>query len=128
MRVLLLLLAPFMAYTQVDTVLTYHVKEVHYVTFKDTAATEKIDTTKFQSVGEIKFTKSSVSIDGYSKYKILSYQMNGDSVQKFPYYYFSNGMYLIWFTHFVILEYPFKNNKSTTVIFMLDSPMKQEVQ
>jgi hypothetical protein len=96
-------------------------KEVSSVTLKPDTVIWITDTIRYQDAFEIKFTKKAVSIDGYGKYTITSVVMHGeDGQEQFPYYYFSNGMYLIRFSKFLILESPIKNNKGKTVVFTSD--------
>lgn len=151
MRVLMLLLMPVMGFSQLDTSLIYHTKEVHTIVIKADSSTLswKIDTTVFESPGEIKLLKripkicvdttmdgglytsgelyiyyfaTTISIDGYTGvYKVTKSEMHGTGRKfQYPYYELSNGSKLTWIENAVLWEFPVVNKKSKLIIFEID--------
>lgn len=122
MRILLLLLAPLMGYSQLDTTLSYRQKEVHGINIgADTASlTWTIDTIKYNVGFEIKFNKAkkSIAIDGYGTYKYLEYFLHPSSGR--PTYTLANGGELSWIAGSVIWAWPIVKRKTKTIIFEID--------
>lgn len=123
---------PVFGYSQLDTTLTYRQKEVHNIVIKaDTSVLWGIDTTKFQSIGEIKFNKSkkTISIDGYGVYKVSKHEIHGvieahlpehGRIEGYHYYELSNGSKLTWIANAVIWDLPIVKKKTKTVIFEIE--------
>lgn len=124
MRLLLLLLAPVIGFSQFDMTLTYKTKHVHTIAIKPDSSTLswKIDTIKYAVPFEIKFTTSKIIIDGYGTYKITNREIHGqiDSLPGWPYYELSNGSHLTWIENSIIWEWPIVNRKTKTIIFEID--------
>lgn len=146
----MLLLMPLMGLSQLDTSLIYHIKEVHTIVIKADSSTLSwdIDTTVFESPGEIKFLKrvpkicqdtimngvlymagefyiyyfaSTISIDGYSAYKVTKSEMHGTGRKfQYPYYELSNGTKLTWIENAVLWEFPAVKKKSKIIVFEID--------
>lgn len=121
MRILLLLLAPLLGYSQLDTTLAYRQKEVHRISIAaDTASlTWVIDTIKYIADFEIKFNKAkkSIAIDGYGTYKYIEYFSHSSSGR--PTYTLSNGGELSWFAGSIIWVWPIVKRKTKTIIFQI---------
>lgn len=119
MRIILLLLFPFVAHAQLDTIITYRQKEVHTISLGPDAASLKwvIDTVRYNVNFEIKFNKAkkSIAIDGYATYKYLEYYINPSSSR--PTYMLSNGGELSFFAGTIIWAWPIVNKKTKTIIF-----------
>jgi len=119
MRILFLLLAPLLGYSQLDTTLSYRQKEVHSINIgADTASLNwVIDTIKYSADFEIKFNKAknSIAIDGYGTYKYIQYFLHSSSGR--PTYTLSNGGELSWIAGSVIWAWPIVNRKTKTIIF-----------
>lgn len=139
---LLLLLTPLFSYSQSDTIVTYHQKEVHTITYKaDSSTTWVIDTIKYSAPFEIKFSKGSsqtfldeagnaymgmvpakISIDGYTTYTVTKHEIHGvnDRNPGFHYYQLSNGAKLTWIEKWLILDFPVVNKKMSEIVFTID--------
>ena len=119
MRILFLLLAPLMGYSQLDTTITYRQKEVHSINIGADTASLKwvIDTIKYTVNFEIKFNKAkkSIAIDGYGTYKYLEYYINPSSSR--PTYMLVNGGELSFFAGTIIWVWPIVKRKTSTIIF-----------
>lgn len=122
MRLLLLLLVPFASFSQIEKTITYKVKYVHNVAVKtDNSITWTVDTISYHVPFDIKLTKKSVSIDGYGTYKIAEYQLRGEPGElQYPWYKFTNGIYLWWVNKIAIMEYPLSEKKAKTIVFDID--------
>lgn len=121
MRVLLLLLAPILAYSQPNINLTYHTKEVHTVGWQSDTTTSswKIDTIKYEVPFEIKLTSNLVVIDGYGTFQVDSMKQKYNS----PYwnYWLKGGKQFALIENYGYLNYPTVNKKSKIIIFYIDS-------
>lgn len=123
MRLLFLLLTPFLANAQIDTTITYKTKEVGNITIKADSSilSWNIDTISYRVPFEIKFSDSKISIDGYSSYKITKHELHGvDSSPGYHYYELSNGTKLTWIESAVIWEFPIVNKKSKLIVFRIE--------
>ncbi len=111
MRLLFILLAPLLGYSQADTTLTYRTKEAHNINWKnqDTASQWKVDTIEYQVPFEIKISKKSLVIDGYGTFKIDSARFPPQS----PYmrYYLPKGVIFCWIEKYAYLTYPIVNKR-----------------
>lgn len=121
MRLLLLLLAPLMGFSQLDTTIAYRIKHVHTIVIKSDSSTLSwnADTIRYQVPFDIKFTQSRVVIDGYGTYRVAKMEIHGqiDSLPGWPYYELSNGSHLTWIANSVIWEWPIVKRKTKTIIF-----------
>lgn len=124
MRVLMLLLMPLMGFSQLDTTITYHKKEVHSIAINPDSSTLswKIDTIKYDLLFDIKFTFTKIAIDGYGAYKITKHEIHGviDSLPGYHYYELSNGTKLTWIENAVLWEFPVINKKSKLIVFQIE--------
>lgn len=124
MRLLLLLLAPVMGFSQLDTTVAYKIKHVHTIVIKPDSSTLswKADTIKLSARYKIKFTATEIVIGRHGTYKIAKREMHGqiDSLPGWPYYELSNRSHLTWIENSIIWEWPIVKRKTKTIIFEVD--------
>lgn len=122
MRLLLLFMWPTLAFSQLDTTLTYRTKEVHSMVFSNDreSLTWNIDTIKYQVPFEIKITKSKIAIDGYGTFKVDSIKRSeeGDHWN----YYLPNNLQFTFVVGNAYLFYPIVNRKSKLIVFLCRLP------
>lgn len=121
MRLLLLLLAPLMGFSQLDTTITYKIKHVHTVVIKPDSSTLswKADTIRYSVPFDIKFTKGKIVVDGYGTYKIAKHEIHSGL---YHWHKLTNGGQLTWIENAVIWEWPIVKRKTKTIIFEVWQP------
>jgi len=126
MRLLFLLLAPLVGYSQSDTTLTYRQKEVHNMAFsKDTGSmTWNIDTIKYQVPFEIKITKKKIAIDGYGTFRVDSVKRSEEG--DYWNYYLPNKLQFTFVVGNAYLIYPIVNRKSKLIVFVINKYIAAE--
>lgn len=121
MRVLLLLLAPFMGYSQFVGSIVYKTKEVHSITYIDDSTTNwKIDTINYSVPFEIKITSSKIAIDGYGTYGITAWKDKSHEGTRIDYWELGNGTNLVKIESLMYWNYPVVNHKSKIIFFKLE--------
>lgn len=116
MRLLLLMLAPFTGFSQLDTTITYKIKHVHTIAIKPDSSTLswKADTIRYSVPFDIKFTPTKIIIDGYGTFKVTKHELHSNL---YHWHKLSNGGQLTWIENAIILEYPVVKRKTKTIIF-----------
>lgn len=134
MRYLLFaMLAPMLAHSQLDTIVTYRQKHVHNIVIRADSSqlSWNADTINYATHFEIKFNKAkkTIAIDGYGTYKVSKYEIHGAIEPHLPehgkipghhYYELSNGSKLTWIANGIIWEWPIVKKKTQTIIFEID--------
>jgi hypothetical protein len=121
MRTLLLLLAPMLGYSQLDTTLVYRQKEVHSIIIKadSSGLSWAIDTIPYLVPFEIKFNKvkKTIAIDGYGTYKVAEYSLHQSGYHAYK---LSNGGEVGYIAGSVIWTWPISRRKTKTIIFKIE--------
>lgn len=121
MRLLFLLLAPFMGYSQFVGNLIYKTKEVHNITYiNDSTTNWKIDTISYSVPFEIKISSSKIIIDGYGTYSITAWKDKSHEGTKIDYWELSNGTNISKIETLMYWNYPTVNHKSKIIFFQLE--------
>jgi len=119
MRVLFILLAPLLGYSQLDTTLTYRKKYVHkfVVEYITPHIVCDIDTVKCRGDYKIKFNKadSTIYIEKYGTYKYTNYTPTHSLLAHS--YKLKNGGDVCWTNKSVIWAFPLVGQKAKTIIF-----------
>jgi hypothetical protein len=117
---------PTLAFSQLDTTLTYRLKEVHTIAYKNDSVTLswKVDTIPYAVPFEIKFSPTKIAIDGYGTYKIVKHEIHGSTpipqARGYDYYELSNGTTLTYIEKWIYWSWPIINKKTKMVIFIID--------
>lgn len=120
MRILLLLLMPFLGISQPSAILNYHVKEVHTIGWRtpDSTSSWRIDTIRYSTPFEISLSIDKIVIDGYGSFQVDSVRQKYNS----PYwnYWLRGGKQFALIENLGYLNYPTVNKKSQIIIFYID--------